>query len=203
MPTPRITIDALPEQGTIEPANLMIVQDGDTTKKIQVATLLGGTSTALTAHLANPPDAHTATAVSATPSGPGVDGTTVQAQLGQLVTLVESESSIIISDTPPAEHDVLWADTADETELAADTVSVFTYTDESDLRPDATVVFWIPDPYTLGDPFGAIPGDCVLRSTPNVVQGLNGISGLWQGTPTEYEALPSHDASTIYFVITP
>ena len=98
---------------------------------------------------------------------------------------------------------MLWADTTDETLLASDTVLVHTYTDESDLRPTATVVFWIPDPYTLDDPFGAIPGDLVLRTTPGVVQGTNGIRGIWAGTPLEWEALPSHDDDTIYFVIPP
>jgi hypothetical protein len=83
------------------------------------------------------------------------------------------------------------------------TVNVFTYTDETDLRPSSDVVFWIPDPYTLDDPFGALPGDLVLRSTPDVVQGLNGITGLWKGTPLEWEALPTHDDSTVYFVISP
>jgi hypothetical protein len=86
---------------------------------------------------------------------------------------------------------------------ASTSVSVFTYTDETDLRPSTDVCFWIPDPYTLGDPFGALVGDLVLRSTPDVVQGLNGIAKLWQGTPVAYEALPSHDPDTVYFLISP
>jgi hypothetical protein len=39
MPTPRVTIDALPEQAISESSNYMIVQDGTVTKKMTVATL--------------------------------------------------------------------------------------------------------------------------------------------------------------------
>jgi hypothetical protein len=83
------------------------------------------------------------------------------------------------------------------------TVRVFVYTDEADLRPDADVVFWVPTPVTLGNPFAAVEGDCVLRTSENPVQGVNGIVGLWQGTPLEWEALPSLTADTVYFVKEP
>ena len=51
MPTPRVTIDALPEQATPEDGNFLVVQDDDTTKKMSIATLKTIPSTALTAHL--------------------------------------------------------------------------------------------------------------------------------------------------------
>lgn len=211
MAPPRKTIDELPEQGTAETTNYVIVQDSGVTKKMSVATLLGLASDPLTAHLANPPDAHIASAISATASGAGVDGPDVQVQLGQLAALVGTGGGggggggdFVVSDTPPADTGVLWADTSDTAGVAvAQTVNVFSYTDESDLRPDATVVFWVPDPYTLGDPFGALPGDLVLRTTPDVVTGLNGVAGLWQGTTTEYDALETYDPSVVYFVVNP
>jgi hypothetical protein len=82
------------------------------------------------------------------------------------------------------------------------TVIGFVYTDEVDARPDVSMVFWIPDPYTLGDPFGAVEGDVVLRSTPDVVAGINGITGVWRGTSAEYEAL-TPDPDVLYYVIAP
>jgi hypothetical protein len=85
----------------------------------------------------------------------------------------------------------------------ATTVAVFTYTDEADTRPDSDVVFWIPDPFDLPNPIGAVVGDLVLRSTPDVVTGLNGVTGLWQGTTTEYDAIETPDSSVVYFVIAP
>ena len=34
----------------------------------------------------------------------------------------------------------------------------------------------------------------------NLVQGLNGVTGIWQGTQAEYDAL-TPDADTIYFIV--
>lgn len=212
MATPRVTIDELPEQVTVEDTNLLIIQDSGVTKKMTVATLQGATSTALAAHLADTDDAHDASAISSTDSGFGIDSATVQGQLGQLATLASSagatgpqgppgDPGIVIDDVPPEETNVLWADTTESSELAVgDTVTVFTYTDESDDRPDSTVVFWIPNPVTLGNPFGALAGDCVLRSTPDVVANVNGISGLWAGTAAAYDALTTNP-STLYVVV--
>jgi hypothetical protein len=84
MATPRVTIDALPEQATPEDTNYIVIQDAGVTKKMSLLTLKQQSSTLLDAHLSDPTDAHDATAVSATPSGAGIDGGTVQAQLGQL-----------------------------------------------------------------------------------------------------------------------
>jgi hypothetical protein len=210
MPTPRLTITELPEQTEVDMANNLIVDDAGTTKKMTVETLIGDLgSEALDAHIADTVDAHAATAISAADSGNGVDGTTVQAQLGQLASGLGAagggEGDFIVSDTPPEDTDALWADTtADGTAfVTSQTVNVFPYTDETDPRPDATVVFWIPDPWDLPNPLDADPGDLVLRTTPEVVQGLNGITGLWQGTSTEYDALDTYDATTVYFVINP
>jgi hypothetical protein len=111
------------------------------------------------------------------------------------------EPGVVISDTPPVDTEVLWADTTEASELQADTVRVFTYETESEPRPDATVVFWVPVPTTIGNPTAALPGDCVLRTTENPVQGINGITGLWQGTAAEYEALSSLDPNTVYFIV--
>lgn len=81
------------------------------------------------------------------------------------------------------------------------TIEVFTYTDETATRPAASVVFWIPNPSSLGDPFAAVVGDCVLRSTPDVVQGLNGLTKIWKGTALEYDAIGTPSADTFYAVV--
>lgn len=82
------------------------------------------------------------------------------------------------------------------------TVEVFTYTDEADSRPaGVSVVFWIPDPFDLPNPIGAIEGDLVLRSTPDVITGMTGTTGIWTGTAAEYEALPDYDDDVIYFIV--
>ena len=112
-------------------------------------------------------------------------------------------TGIVISDTPPedTEHRA-GLDSSDESVATPDTVIVFTYIDETDARPEASVVFWIPDPYTLDDPFGVCSkatSSCV--PPPTWCKGVNGITGLWQGTAAEYEALPTHDATTVYFII--
>jgi hypothetical protein len=94
MATPRVTIDALPEQGTAEDTNYLIVQDDGVTKKMSMTTLKNVTSTPLANHIAATIDAHDATAVSALPAGTGVDSPTVQGQLSQLATLVDGAASI-------------------------------------------------------------------------------------------------------------
>ena len=90
MPTPRVTIDQLPEQAAPEDANLLVVHDGDTTKKMSIATLKTIETAGLAAHIADPIGAHAATAISATPSGAGITGADVQAQLGQLASLADA-----------------------------------------------------------------------------------------------------------------
>lgn len=88
MATPRVTIDELPEHLTPVDADLLVVQNAGVSKKMSIDTLKTLSSDALTAHLADTTDAHDASAISATTSGTGVDGITVQAQLGQLAALV-------------------------------------------------------------------------------------------------------------------
>lgn len=98
MPTPRVTIDQLPEQTIAEDTNLFVIQDGVDSKKMSIATLKAINSNGLVAHLADTDDAHDATAISATAAGTGVDGTTVQAQLGQLTSLVNGKIDQTIGD---------------------------------------------------------------------------------------------------------
>jgi hypothetical protein len=108
---------------------------------------------------------------------------------------------VVVSDTPPVDTDVMWADTGTVGSTLVQTVQAFIYTDESDTRPAVTFCIWVPDPVTLGNPFGALEGDIVLRTSENPVQGLNGIDGLWKGTAAEYEALSTYDESVVYYVI--
>jgi hypothetical protein len=112
-------------------------------------------------------------------------------------------TGIVISPTPPPVTNVLWADTATAGVEAGSTVNVFVYADPIDERPNADVVFWIPDPFDLPDPFGALPGDCVLRSTPNVITAANGITTMWQGSAAEYDAITIPDPDTVYLILTP
>lgn len=98
MATPRVTIDQLPIQDTIEDANQIIVQDTGVTKRLAMSVLRADISIPLAAHLADTVDAHDATAISTTTSGTGVDATTVQLQLGQLATLVNGKISQTVAD---------------------------------------------------------------------------------------------------------
>lgn len=98
MATPRVTIDALPEQGIVEDTNFLIIQDDGVTKKMSVATLKNAASNATTAHITDTVDAHDATAISALPSGVGVDSDTVQGQLSQLAALIDGAASIAETD---------------------------------------------------------------------------------------------------------
>lgn len=90
MATPRVTIDQLPEQAAPEDDNLLVVHDAGVTKKMTLATLKQQSSTLLDEHLVDTSDAHDASSISATPSGAGVDGPNVQAQLGQLAAAVDT-----------------------------------------------------------------------------------------------------------------
>jgi hypothetical protein len=83
MPTPRTTIPDLPEQAVVVDANLLVVQDGATTKKMTVGRLTTQNSTALAAHVDNASDAHDASAISAASNVAPMIGADVQTQLGQ------------------------------------------------------------------------------------------------------------------------
>lgn len=171
MPTPRVAIDDLPSATTpLNGADVLIVQQGGVTKKV--------TSTEVA--LVGPAGADGA------PGPPGVDGA----------------PGMTVGDTPPIDTDVLWADTTVEGSNyeQPDTVSIFTYTDPTDPRPSSTVVWWVADPWDLDDPFAALPGDAVLHSTPDVIVGVNGITGLWQGTAAEYAA-EVLDPNVVYFIL--
>ena len=91
MATPRVTIDQLPDQATVEDTNYIIVQDTGVTKKLLMSTLRAAPSPPLADHIADTTDAHAASSISTAASGTGVDGTTVQAQLGQLTSLVNTK----------------------------------------------------------------------------------------------------------------
>ena len=98
MATPRITIDQLPETVTPADAQLFVVHEAGTTKKMTYATLKAQTSTPLANHIADADDAHDATAISATDSANGITGATVQAQLGQLSTLAAGKLNQTTAD---------------------------------------------------------------------------------------------------------
>lgn len=83
MAAPRIPITDLPEHTTPTASDLLVVQNGPTTKKMQVGLIMTGSTAALDAHITNPVDAHDASAVSAIPNSAPMAGTDVQSQLNQ------------------------------------------------------------------------------------------------------------------------
>lgn len=82
------------------------------------------------------------------------------------------------------------------------TVKVIVYTDEAAPRPDCDLGIWVPTPITLGNPFAAVEGDIVLRTSENPVQGVNGVNVLWSGQPAEWEAL-TLEAAGVYVIWEP
>jgi hypothetical protein len=80
VPTPRVPIDALPAKTAPTGTELLIVQDTGITKKMPISEL----TVYLAGSIAVPTSA---SQISATGSGNGVDGTTVQIQLAQLSAL--------------------------------------------------------------------------------------------------------------------
>jgi hypothetical protein len=82
MAAPRVTINDLPEKTAPVAADLFVLQDGTTTKKVTWQHLYDGTGIA--AHIAAATNAHAATAVSVVPA-PGIVATNVQAALSEVV----------------------------------------------------------------------------------------------------------------------
>lgn len=79
-----ITIPALPAQGTLEPSNLIVVQDGGDTKQMALSVLTNDVDARVSAHTADMEGAHTAFAISANPNAPVMPGINVQLQLDQI-----------------------------------------------------------------------------------------------------------------------
>lgn len=99
MATPRVTIDQLPAKTTPAGTELIIIQDAGVTKKITLSNVTSTPSAPLTAHINNPVDAHDASAVSTTDSGSGINGSTVQSQLGQLAAKANTADAHIADTT--------------------------------------------------------------------------------------------------------
>ena len=88
MAAPRVLIVDLPEQTAPTDTDLLVVQNGATTKKMTVGRLTTQNINALNTHITDPSAAHAATAVSAVPSGGVMSGSDVQAQLAQAATAI-------------------------------------------------------------------------------------------------------------------
>jgi len=88
MAAPRVPIPALPDKPTASPTDLLIVQDGSVTKSMTMQHLIDGTG--ISGHMTDTTDAHPATAVSATSNGTGQDALTVQGQLNQIKTALDT-----------------------------------------------------------------------------------------------------------------
>ena len=88
MAAPRVTIPELPEQDALVDTDLLVVQNGTTTKRLTVGHLMTQNNTALEAHITNPIGAHPASAISADPSLPTLAGIDVQSQLAQAASAI-------------------------------------------------------------------------------------------------------------------
>lgn len=128
MPAPRVLITDLPEQTTPVDTDLLVVQDGATTKKMTIGALTthGGSGTA--AHIANPLDAHDASAISAFPNTAPMGGADVQTQLSQAAAEFErlrGGEYVEVGPVPPTDLEWLWADTTVEgTDLTSAYINV-------------------------------------------------------------------------------
>lgn len=99
MAAPRVTIDQLPEQTAATAADLFIVQNGTTTKKMTVARVLDYGTTNLNTHLTTAVDAHDASAISAVPNADPLLGTDVQTQLSQAASRINTNTTAINNNT--------------------------------------------------------------------------------------------------------
>jgi hypothetical protein len=97
MMAPRVTIPSLPDQAAIVDTDLLVVQNGATTKKMALSVLRAASNTALSDHLADPSGAHAAVAVAATPNTSPLTGTDVQAQLGQAGTAIATLQTALVT----------------------------------------------------------------------------------------------------------
>lgn len=99
MAAPRVTIDQLPEQTVATSADLFVVQNGTTTKKMTVARVLDYGTTNLNTHLATVVDAHDASAISAVANADPLLGADVQTQLSQAASRLNSNTTLITNNT--------------------------------------------------------------------------------------------------------
>jgi len=99
MAAPRVTIPELPEQTAPVDSDLLVVQNGTTTKKMTVGRLTTQATNALSSHISNPTAAHAATAISAVPNAAPLIGTDVQAQLAQAGSQINTNTAAIGNNT--------------------------------------------------------------------------------------------------------
>jgi hypothetical protein len=88
MAAPRVPIDALPAASTVTDTDLLVVQNGPTTKRMTVGQLTAQNTTAVDAHINNITAAHIASAIAATPNTTPLTGTDVQSQLAQAAAAI-------------------------------------------------------------------------------------------------------------------
>lgn len=95
MAAPRVTIDQLPEQTAAVGTDLLVVQNGATTKKMTVGKITDVPAADLAAHVAATTDAHDSTAVSVPPNVDPMSGTDVGTQLGQAAEALSLLSPLV------------------------------------------------------------------------------------------------------------
>ena len=93
MAAPRVLITDLPEQATATGTDLLVVQNGATSKKMLVSKLTTASNSAVDAHINMVADAHDASAISAAPNSAPLNDITVQGQLGQAATAIAAASA--------------------------------------------------------------------------------------------------------------
>ena len=107
MATPRVEISELPTQTVVEPGNWLVVDDGGTTKKIDIALVGTSEEPVADAHIADPTAAHAASAISAVAGGGALVSNNVQGQLSEAATAINADVAALaahLADTTDA-HD--------------------------------------------------------------------------------------------------
>jgi hypothetical protein len=95
MPAPRVLINDLPDQPTTVSTDLLVVQNGTTTKKLAVGTLTSHSDQAVADHVADLTAAHAAGSISAVANMAPMTGVDVQTQLGQAASALASAMVLI------------------------------------------------------------------------------------------------------------
>ena len=117
MAAPRIPIADLPDQPALVDTDLLVVQNGPTTKKMTIGVVRTASTTALGDHINDATGAHAASAIVATPNTTPLSGSDVQTQLGQAGTAIGTAQTAIAANTTALTNHL--NDTADAHDASA------------------------------------------------------------------------------------
>ena len=165
MAAPRVPINALPAAGALTDADLFVLEQAGATKKLSWSSISTTSAAAVNAHIANPTDAHDASAISATP-GSVTSAGDVQGQLSQLDTAVGTH----VGNTNDA-HDASSISVVPAGNLASVTVQAAL----EELQADILGVVGTPGPAGPTGPEG--PAGAIGPAGPPGPQGDPGPAG--------------------------